>query len=180
LNYLINSSGGDRGSGERPFRFADWLWSAEHKQRMRPWSQRWSPLGIAIFVVALCACSPDKPPSVAGKLSPALQSALQEMSALGARDNREQSFAYTLADNCDLHATKLLNGHPTKHMIFPLENTQFGRYDYAPGLGYAIQVENQSGGVDNVVFEAPTLELIQSMLLVLEKLKVACVTQSTG
>jgi len=147
---------------------------------MRPWPQRWSELGFAIFLIALCACTPDKSPTGTGKLSPALQSVLQEMSALGARDNREQSFAYTLADNCDLHATKLLNGHSTKHMIFPLKNTQFGRYDYAPGLGFAVQVENQGGGVDNVVFEAPTVELIQSMLLLLEKLKVACVTQSSS
>lgn len=140
--------------------------------------QRWTRLGIAVLAMTLSACIPDRPPLVAGKLSPALQRTLGEMNTIGTQDNREQLYTYTLADNCDLHATKFLNGHPIKHMILSLKDTQFGRYDYAPSLGYAVRTMNQDGGIDNVVFDAPALESIQSMLELLEKAKAECLGAS--
>lgn len=147
---------------------------------MTPCLQPWPSLGIAVLAITLCACTPDQPPSVAGTLPPALPSTLQEMSTLGARGNGEQTYAYTLANNCDLHATKFLNGHPIKLMVFPLGSTQFGRYDYANSLGYAVRTVNQSGGIDDVVFEANSVELIESMLLLLQKIKSDCVGSSAS
>ena len=142
-------------------------------------SQRLAALGSAVLAIILCAaCTADPPPSVAGVLSPSLQSTLQEMTDLGARENSEQSYAYTLTNNCNLHATRFLNGQPTKQMVFSLVDTQFGRYDYAPSLGYAVRTVNQGAGIDNAVFEAHSLELVQSMLQLLEKIKAECVGSS--
>ena len=132
------------------------------------------------MAIALCACTAEPPPAKAEMLSPALQSTLLEMTALGTRGSREQSYAYTLANNCDLHASKFFNGHPIKQMVFPLSNTEFGRYDYASGLGYAVRTVNQSGGIDNVVFEADSLDLIHSMLQLLEKIKAECIGTSAS
>jgi hypothetical protein len=135
---------------------------------------------MAILAITLGACSPDQPPSVAEKLSPVHQSTLQEMNVLGARGNREQTYVYTLANNCDLRATKFLNAHPIKHMAFSLKDTQFGRYDYAPSLGYAVRTVNQGDGIESVVFDAPVLESIHSMLQLLEKIKAECVGASAS
>jgi hypothetical protein len=131
-------------------------------------------LGAAVVAITLCACTADPPPSAEARL-PILQSTLHEMADLGKRGNRAQPFTYTLTPNCNLYASKLLNGQPTKQVVFALADTQFERFEYAPGLGYAIRTVNQSGGGDTVVFEASTLELIQSMLQLLERIKAECV-----
>lgn len=141
---------------------------------MNPSPQAWRTLGIAALVITLGACTPEQPPSFAATLPPAIQSTLQEMSALAARGSVEPTYAYTMTNTCDLHATKLLNGHPIKWMVFPLGSTHFERYDYAKSLGYAVRTVNQSGGIDDVAFEADSVELIESMLQLLEKIKTAC------
>lgn len=96
------------------------------------------------------------------------------MNVLGARANRQQTYAYALADNCDLGARKSLNANPTKQMVFLLKDTRFERYDYAPGLGYAIRSVNPGGEPGDVVFEASGLESIQAMLALLAKVKAEC------
>jgi len=131
-------------------------------------------LGIAILAIPLCGCSPDQLPSVAEKLSPVLQSTLREMNVLGALGNQEQTYAYALADNCDLRATKFLNAHLIKQMTFSLKDTRFRRYDYAPGLGYAIRSVNQGVAIDDVVFYASAAESIQAMLELLKKISAQC------
>lgn len=146
---------------------------------MKPSNQRLPILGTAVLVIGLCACNADPQPSIGELLSPALQSTLLEMTNLGARENRGASYAYTI-NNCNLHASKFLNGHAIKQMVFTLGDTNFGRYNYAPGLGYAVRTVNQAGGGDSVVFEAPSLELIQSMLQLLEKIKAECVGSSAS
>lgn len=145
---------------------------------MTPSSERWVPLGIAILMMTLCACSPDQPPSAGEKLSPVLQRTLQEMNALGAQGNRQQTYAYALAKNCDLRATKSLNAYPIKQMAFLLSDSRFERYDYAPGLGYAVRSVNQGIGTDEVVFDAFRLESIQAMLELLVKIKAECLGPS--
>lgn len=137
--------------------------------------------GIAVLVIIIStACNADRPPSAAEVLSPALQNTLQAMTDLGARENSEQSYAYTLTRNCNLQATKFLNGQPTKQMVFALGDTQFGRYDYAHGLGHAVRTVNQSGQIDNVIYEANSLDLIHSMLQLLEKIKAECIGASAS
>ena len=141
-------------------------------QRLQP------PLGIAVMMVTLCACTPDRPPSATPPLSPTVQSTLREISERGAQGNGEQTFAYTLVDNCNLHATKLLNGQPIKQMVFSLGATQFERYDFANSLGYAVRTAGQPDGIDNVVFESHSLTLVESMLWLLEKIKSECIESS--
>ncbi|MBS1139010.1 MAG: hypothetical protein H6R13_463 [Proteobacteria bacterium] len=145
---------------------------------MTPSTERWAPLGIAVLMMTLCACSPDQPPSAGEKLSPVFQSTLREMNALGAQGNRQQTYAYALAENCDLRATKSLNAYPIKQMAFLLRDTRFERYDYAPGLGYAVRSVNQGVGTDEVVFDAFRLESIQAMLELLIKIKAECLGAS--
>ena len=145
---------------------------------MTPSTERWAPLGIAVLTMTLCACSPDQPSSAGEKLSPVLQSTLQEMNALGAQGNRQQTYAYALAENCDLRATKSLNAYPIKKMAFLLTDSRFERYDYASGLGYAVRSVNQGVGTDEVVFDAFRLESIQAMLELLIKIKAECLGAS--
>lgn len=141
-------------------------------------TERWAPLCVAILMMTLCACSPDQPPFAGKKLSPVLNSILQEMNALGAEGNRQQTYAYALAENCDLRATKSLNAFPTKQIAVLLKDSRFERYDYAPGLGYAVRSVNQGVGTDEVVFDAFRLESIQAMLELLVKIKAECLGAS--
>lgn len=137
-------------------------------------------LRAAVVAVTLGACTAAPPPSVVETLLPKLQTTLREMNDLGAQESTAQPYTYTLTNNCNLHAAKLLNGQPIKHVVFGLADTRFERFDYAPGLGYAIRTVNQSGGGDNVVLEASTLELIQSMLQLLERIKAECAGSSVS
>ena len=145
---------------------------------MNPCFRRWQLLGSSVVAIALSACSADQLPLEAGTQSPVLQSMLLQMSNLGVRGNGEQRYAYTLAKDCNLHATKFLNGQPIKRMSFSLDEAQFGPYDYAPGLGHAVRTVNQEGEVDSVVFDAPALESIRTMLQLLEKIKLECLKDS--
>lgn len=147
---------------------------------MNPCFRRWQLLGSSVMALALCACSAEPPPAEAATQSPLLHSMLQQMGNLAVRGNGEQRHVYTLAKNCNLHATKLLNGQPIKRMFFSLAEARFGRYDYAPGLGYAVRTVNQEGEIDNVVFDAPALESILSMLQLLEKIKLECLKDSVA
>lgn len=131
-------------------------------------------------MMTLCACAPDQPPSGTENLSPVLQGTLQEMNFLGAQGNRQQTYAYALAENCELRATKSLNAHPILQMAFLLRDSQFGRYNYAPGLGYAVRSVNQVAGSDEVVFDASSLESIHAMLELLVKIKAECLGASVS
>lgn len=141
---------------------------------MTPSAQCCSSAGIVILVLTLFACSAEQPPSAANKLSPALQRTLQEMNVLGARENRQQTYAYALADTCDLRATKSLNAYPTKQMAIFLKDSRFERYDYSPGLGYAIRNVNPDAEMGDVVFEASGQASIQAMLALLATITTEC------
>lgn len=147
---------------------------------MNLYFRRWQLLGSLVVAITLCACTADQSPVEAGTQSPVLQSILLQMSNLGVRGNGEQRYAYTLAENCNLHVTKLLNGQPIKRMFISLGESLFGRYDYAPGLGHAVRTVNQEGEIDSVVFDAPALESILSMLQLLEKIKLECLKDSVA
>ena len=141
---------------------------------MTPFPERWSTLGVVALMTTFCACTPDKPSPAAEGLSPVLQTTIKEMNVLGAQGGRRQTYAYALAENCDLRTTKSLNARPIKQMAFLLKDAQFGRFDYAPGLGYAVRSVNQGVGTEEVLFDDPRVESFLAMLELLVKIKAEC------
>lgn len=133
---------------------------------------------LALVVALFCACdrAPDGPQ---GESSSAThRETLHQIADLGAYEHRGESFLYELRGNCELDVRRLLNGAMAARFMLPLKDIQFERYDYSPGLGYAVRSIGNTANSSIVIFQAPQIEKIQRMLSLLLDLKTECVGNS--
>jgi len=130
---------------------------------------------LALSVALLGACDRE-PDGRKAESSPAThRETVQQIAELGANAERGESFIYELRGNCELHVRRLLNGAPAARYMVPLQDVQFERYDFSPGLGYAVRSIGSTANSSIVIFQAPQLANVQKMLSLLMTLKTECV-----
>lgn len=129
-------------------------------------------LALALALLGACDRTPDGPP---GQSSPARhRETMQQIGELGAYEHRGESFIYELRGNCELDVRRLLNGAAAARFMLPLKDVQFERYDYSPGLGYAVRSIGSTANSGIVIFQAPQLASVQKMLSLLVNLTAEC------
>lgn len=131
-----------------------------------------SVLALAVALLGACDREPD---GQRGESSPAThRETVQQIAELGADEHRGESFIYELRGNCELNVRRLLNGAAAPRLMLPLKDIQFERYEYSPGLGYAVRSVRTTANSSIVIFQAPQLANVQKMLSLLVDLKAAC------
>lgn len=129
-------------------------------------------LALAVALLGACDREPDGRP---GESSPAMhRETMYQIAELGANEHRGESFSYELRADCELDVRRLLNGAAAARFMLPLKVVQFERYDYSPGLGYAVRSIGTTANSSIVIFQAPQIENIQKMLSLLVNLKAEC------
>lgn len=129
-------------------------------------------LALAVAFLWACDREPDGPQA---QSSPAAhRETMHQIAELGANEQRGESFVYELRGNCELDVRRLLNGAAAARFMLPLKDVQFERYDYSPGLGYAVRSTGSTADSSIVIFQAPQLANVQKMLSLLVSLKAEC------
>lgn len=130
---------------------------------------------VSALALALLGACDREPGGPQGESSPAThRETMQQIAELGANEHRGESFSYELRGNCELDVRRLLNGAMAARFMLPLKDVQFERYDYLPGLGYAVRSTGSPANSSIVIFQAPQLANVQKMLSLLVNLKAEC------
>lgn len=98
---------------------------------------RWF-VGLLLSLTVGCNTDNDQPLTTIS-LSQETQRLLEQMNSLAAEPRGQRSFRYGLQANCMLAVRPLLSGQPTQRRMVAMGATRIERFEYAPGLGYALR-----------------------------------------
>lgn len=145
-----------------------------HSECRNTFVMRWF-VGLLLLLILGCNTGNDQPLTTIS-LSQETQRLLEQMNSLAAEPRDKRSFRYGLQANCTLAVQPLLSGRPTERRMVALGAMRFERFQYAPGLGYALRAPVGEAGGMMSIFEAGTMERITQMEALLHSLAVFCKT----
>ena len=129
---------------------------------------------MVLCLIVLGCDGNESSPAASVSLPREGQRLLEDMNKLAAEGRSNRSFRYNLDADCNLTAQRLLSGRPTRRFIVPVGSTQLARFEYSPGLGYALRAPVGRSSSMRSIFEAGSRERLERMEALLQTLAEFC------